>query len=97
MSICATYDPNCYGCQLRDKGTYVSTAATPNRLSNTKRVLPPPVQQPSWEAGIKVDRRCDGSVMPVASANGLHPMPITEYVEKRHTVDSNLRRAHGGE
>lgn len=87
MSVCAVYDPNCYGCQLRAKGVGLSAAAIPSRQNS----VPPATPNPAWERGRAGEHRVDGSFMPYLDKND-SPMPIKEYTENRHKVDEQVRR-----
>lgn len=93
--ICQADDCTHYGCELRRKGVSIASKAIPNRLSNTKRI-PPRRANTSYEQGIKVDPRPDGTVMPVLMSGSLSPMPIHTYNNQHRAVDAALRKAHGG-
>lgn len=78
----------CYGCQLKAKDFSLSAAAAPSRQNNVRPRQP---DQPSWEKGRAGEHRADGSFMPYTDAN-LRTIPIKEYGEKRHKLDSIRRQ-----
>lgn len=93
MSVCDV--PGCtvhYGCRLRAKGVRLSSSASPTMRNN---VPPRTTPDPSWEAGIAVDRRPGGEVMPLMDASASRVIRQKEYGERRHEIDSALRRAKG--
>lgn len=93
MAICDI--PGCtahYGCILRRKGLMLSSSASPTMRNN---VRPRKTPDPSWEAGIAVDRRPGGTVMPLMDAGATRYIRTKEAGERRHEIDSALRRAKG--
>ena len=88
MAVCETYDPNCYGCQLRSKRVGLAAAATPSRQN---KVPPRKVSDPSWEKGRAGERRSDGSFMPYLDSVG-QPMGVKELSSKRSVVESTRKR-----
>lgn len=93
MAVCDA--PGCtehYGCLMRAKGVRLSSKATPTMRNN---VPPRTTPEPSWEAGIAVDRRPGGTVMPIMDTAASRVIPLKEYGERRHEIDSALRSAKG--
>lgn len=45
----------------------------------------------SWEAGIAGEHRRGGTFMPYLGSE-LHPIPIKEFGEKRHTLEAERKR-----
>lgn len=88
MAVCETYDPNCYGCQLRSKNVGLSAQAIPNRQN---KVPPRQVKEPSWEKGRAGETRSDGSFMPYLDRQS-QPMGVKEMSSKRSVVESTRRR-----
>lgn len=89
--ICSTYDPDCYGCQLRSKGVAISNAATPNRAANRPAKVRPMVET-SWENGVVGERRRDGSFMPVLSPTTGKPMGVKEKADLGSKVDQGIKQ-----
>lgn len=87
MAVCETYDPNCYGCQLRAKNVGLSAEAIPNRQN---KVPPRQVSDPSWEKGRAGETRNDGSFMPYLDSVG-QPMGVKELSSKRNVVETTRR------
>lgn len=92
MSVCATYDPDCYGCRLRAKAIGLSSAAIPSR----QNAIPPRKADPAWERGVAGTHRPDGTFVPFLTKD-LNPMGVKEYGENRHKVDEQVRRLHQSE
>jgi len=93
MSVCDV--PGCtehYGCRLRAKGLMVSSSASPTMRNN---VAPRTSPDPSWERGIAVDRRPGGTVMPLMDTGATRYIRQKEAGERRHEIDSALRRVKG--
>ena len=87
MAVCETYDPDCYGCQLRSKRVGLGASAIPSRQN---KVPPRKVQDPSWEKGRAGETRADGSFMPYLDRQG-QPMGVKELSSKRSVVESTRR------
>lgn len=92
MTICTAPDCNHYGCQLRRKGVMLTSKASPTMRNN---VPPRTTPDPSWEAGVAVDRRRNGEVMPILDSDASRVIRVKEYGERRHEIDSALKRAKG--
>lgn len=92
MSVCATYDPDCYGCRLRNKGVSISPAATPSRVANRPPVVRP-MQDPSFEKGRVFEDRPGGHKIPVFAPGTLRQMTVRERADIGRTkVDEGLTR-----
>jgi hypothetical protein len=91
--ICTEFDPDCYGCQLRQKDVGLSAAAIPSRQNDVRPATP---ADPSWEKGRAGERRRDGSFMPYLNHAG-SPMGIKEYSERRREIDGQVRAVRSGE
>lgn len=89
MAICDI--PQCdehYGCRLRNKGIYLSPAATPTRHNRRKDKVEPS----SWNKGILYDERPGGTKMPVLNAD-LSPVRMKQASEQRHKINDHLRKS----
>lgn len=79
------YDPDCYGCKLKDKNLSLSPSATPTR----KRRQPfRPMVQPSWEAGRAGETRADGSFMPYLDTS-LNEIGVKEMADNRRSLEAS--------
>jgi hypothetical protein len=78
------FDPNCYGCKLKDKNLSLASAATPTR---ERRQPFRPMVQPSWEAGIAGETRKDGSFMPYLDKS-LNPIGVKEMADNRTSLET---------
>lgn len=90
MAVCETFDPDCYGCQLRAKSIAVSDDAMPNRR-DSRPFVPPRRANPTWERGVAGERRADGSFMPILDTAGGR-MGVKAYSENRHQVEERVRQ-----
>lgn len=77
-------DCACFRCKIRT--IQVSPKATPSRRKKTQ---PEKKDGNSWEKGIVKDSRG----MPYLNPGTLEPMPIKTYVENRHVIEENKRKA----
>lgn len=87
---CDTFDPNCYGCQLRAKGIGFSAAAMPTRQNS----VPPRAADPAWERGVAGEHRPDGSFIPYLNATTSEPIGVKEFGEKRHIYEQAIQDLH---
>lgn len=94
-------DPDACGhfcCKIRwmqsNGGLRLSTAATPNRVTDRPQPFRPMVD-PSWEKGIATVKRGSYEI-PILRPGTNSPMHVKEYAERRHEVDAALRRQQGG-
>lgn len=76
-----------YGCQLRRKGIYFDSRATPT--SRVRRPWRPKVAN-SWEAGVAGEHRPDGSFMPYLNDRGTK-IRVKEMGERRREL-TEIRR-----
>lgn len=74
----------CFKCKI--KTIQVSPSATPSR---TRRPQSEKKDGNSWEKGVVKDERG----MPYLNPGTLEPMPIKTYVENRHKIEENKRKA----
>ena len=77
-------DCDCFRCKIRS--IQISPKATPNRRRANQ---PTKKDGNSWEKGTAKDERG----MPYLSPGTLEPMPIKTFVENRHKIEENKRRA----
>lgn len=79
-----------YACSLRAKGVLVSPRATP---TSARFDIPPNNNNyNSWEKGKAVEKRANGTEMPILDKHG-STIPIKKYVEQhRHTHEETKRR-----
>jgi hypothetical protein len=75
---------DCFHCKI--KTIQVSPKATPNRRRKSQ---PTKKSGNSWEKGIVRDERG----MPYLNPGTVEPMPIKTYVENRHVIEENKRKA----
>lgn len=94
-------DPDVCGhwcCKIRhiqaNGGLRLGTDATPTRVADRPQPFRP-MRQPSWEKGIATVKRGRYEV-PILRPGTTSPMHVKEYAERRHEVDSALRRQQGG-
>lgn len=77
-------DCDCFKCKI--KTIQVSPQATPSR---TRKPQTEKKSGNSWEKGTVKDSRG----MPYLNPGTLEPMPIKTYVENRHKIEENKRKA----
>lgn len=83
------YDPDCYGCQMRDKGNFLHASAIPSRQNS----VPPRAADPAWERGVAGEYRVDGSFVPYLRADG-EKIGVKEFGEKRHQYEQVIKELH---
>jgi len=90
MAICEVFDPDCYACRLRAKGLQFDATVVPKRRHGVRKARP--IVQPSWEAGLALDRREGGVEMPIMRETG-RMVHVKEAAEKRHQIKDTFARA----